>query len=132
MKKVILGFVVIMLAVVSVSCSKKSASPKDVVTSYLQAMKSKDYEKAANCFYYEGSKDEIKTHKAQMVDLIEKGGKAIEGKGGIKSFKIDSVEEDGDTAVVKGEITYGNGDVDDDEVIKTKKIDGNWYIDMDK
>ena len=131
MKRVILGFAVIMLAVVSVSCSKKN-SPKDVVTTYLQAMKSKDYEKAADCFYYEGTKDEVQESKALMVDLIEKGGQAIEEKGGIKSFKINSVEEDGDTAIVKGEVTYGNGDVDENEEVKTKKIDGNWYIDMDK
>lgn len=131
MKKVILGFAVIMLAVVAVSCSK-SGSPKDVVTTYLQAIKSKDYKKAADCFYYEGTKEEIKTQKAEMVDLIEKGGKSLEEKEGIKSFKIKSVEEDGDSAVVRGEITYGNGEVDEDEVIKTKKIDGKWYIDMDK
>ena len=130
MKKVFLGFVVIMLAVVAVSCSK-SNSPKDVVTTYLQAMKSKDYKKAADCFYYEGTKDEIKTAKSEMVDLIEKGGQSLEEKGGIKSFKINSVEEEGDTAVVKGEITYGNGDVKEDEIM-TKKVDGKWYIDMDK
>ena len=131
MKKVILGFVVIMLAVVSVSCSKKN-SPKDVVTTYLQAMKSKNYEKAADCFYYEGTKEEIQESKALMVDLIKKGGQAIEEKGGMKSFKINSVEENGDSAIVKGEVTYGNGDVDDNEEVKTKKIDGRWYIDMDK
>ena len=131
MKKVLLGFAVIMLAVVAVSCSK-SSSPEDVVNTYLQAMKSKNYEKAADCFYFEGSNDEIRAAKAQLVALIEKGGKSIEEKGGIKSFKINSVDEDGDKAVVKGEITYGNGDVDDDEVIETKKVDGKWYIDMDK
>ena len=130
MKKVLLGFAVIMLAVVSVSCSK-SSSPKDVVTTYLQAMKSKNYEKAAECFYYEGTKDEIKADKTQMLALIEKGGQSLEEKEGIKSFKITSVEEDGDNAVVKGEITYGNGEVKEDE-IETKKVDGKWYIDMDK
>ena len=130
MKKVLLGFAVIMLAVISVSCSK-SSSPKDVVTTYLQAMKSKNYEKAAECFYYEGTKDEIKADKAQMLALIEKGGQSLEEKEGIKSFKINSVEEDGDKAVVTGEITYGNGDIKEDE-IETKKVDGKWYIDMDK
>ena len=131
MKKVILGFAVIMLAVVAVSCSK-SSSPKDIVTTYLQAMKSKDYKKAAECFYYEGTKDEIEEAKAQMVDLIKKGGESVEKKGGIKSFKINSVEENGDNAIVRGEVTYGNGEVDDDEVIEVKKVDGKWYIDMDK
>ena len=130
MKKVILGFAVIMLAVVAVSCSK-SGSPKDVVTTYMQAMKSKNYEKAADCFYLEGTKDEVKADRAQLVALIEKGGQSVEEKGGIKSFKINSVEEDGDSAVVKGEITYGNGDVKEDEIM-TKKVNGKWYIDIDK
>ena len=130
MKKVLLGFAVIMLAVFAVSCSKTS-SPKDVVTTYLQAMKSKNYEKAADCFYFEGSNDEVRAAKAQLVALIEKGGKSLETKGGISSFKINSVEEDGDHAVVNGEITYGNGEVKEDEIM-TKKVDGKWYIDMDK
>ena len=130
MKKVLLGFAVIMLAVVAVSCSK-SSSPEDIVNTYLQAMKSKNYEKAADCFYFEGSNDEVRAAKAQLVALIEKGGKSLETKGGIKSFKINSVEEDGDRAVVKGEITYGNGDVKEDEIM-TKKVDGKWSIDMDK
>ncbi|MBQ2563191.1 MAG: DUF4878 domain-containing protein [Muribaculaceae bacterium] len=130
MKKVLLGFAVIMLAVITVSCSK-SNSPKDVATSFIQAMKNKNYEKAADCFYYEGTKDEIKADKAQVLAFMEKAGQSIEKDGGIKSYKINSVEEDGDTAIVKGEITYGNGDVKEDE-IETKKVDGKWYIDLSK
>ena len=130
MKKVLLGFAVIMLAVIIVSCSK-SNSPKDVATSFIQAMKNKNYEKATDCFYYEGTKDEIKADKAQVLAFMEKAGQSIEKDGGIKSYKINSVEEDGDTAIVKGEITYGNGDVKEDE-IETKKVDGKWYIDLSK
>lgn len=130
MKKVLLGFAVIMLAVITVSCSK-SNSPKDVANSFIQAMKNKNYEKAADCFYYEGTKDEIKADKAQVLAFMEKAGQSIEKDGGIKSYKINSVEEDGDTAIVKGEITYGNGDVKEDE-IETKKVDGKWYIDLSK
>ena len=130
MKKVLLGFTVIILAVVSVSCSK-SNSPKDVAEKFVQAMKSKNYEKAADCFYYEGTKDEAKAQRAQVVAFMEKAGQSMEKQDGIKSYKINSVEEDGDNAVVKGEITYGNGDVKEDEIL-TKKVDGNWYIDLDK
>ena len=131
MKKVLLGFAVIMLAVVAVSCSSKSNSPKDVAETFIQAMKSKNYEKAADCYYYEGTKDEIKADRAQMVAFMEKAGQSMEKQGGIKSYKINSVEEDGDTAVVKGEITYGDGEVKEDEIL-TKKVDGKWYIDLDK
>lgn len=131
MKKVLLGFAVILLAVVAVSCSSKSNSPKDVAETFIQAMKSKNYEKAADCFYYEGTKDEIKADRAQVVAFMEKAGQSMEKDGGIKSYKINSIEEDGDKAVVKGEITYGNGEVDDDE-IKTIKVDDKWYVDLDK
>jgi hypothetical protein len=131
MKKVLLGFAVIMLAVVAVSCSSKSNSPKDVAETFIQAMKSKNYEKAADCFYYEGTKDEIKADRAQVVAFMEKAGQSMEKDGGIKSYKINSIDEDGDKAVVKGEITYGNGEVDDDE-IKTIKVDDKWYVDLDK
>ena len=131
MKKVLLGFAVIMLAVVAVSCSSKSNSPKDVAETFIQAMKSKNYEKAADCFYYEGTKDEIMADRAQVVAFMEKAGQSMEKDGGIKSYKINSIDEDGDKAVVKGEITYGNGEVDDDE-IKTIKVDDKWYVDLDK
>jgi hypothetical protein len=131
MKKVLLGFAVILLAVVAVSCSSKSNSPKDVAETFIQAMKSKNYEKAADCFYYEGTKDEIKADRAQVVAFMEKAGQSMEKDGGIKSYKINSIDEDGDKAVVKGEITYGNGEVDDDE-IKTIKVDDKWYVDLDK
>ena len=131
MKKVLLGFAVILLAVVAVSCSSKSNSPKDVAETFIQAMKSKNYEKAADCFYYEGTKDEIKADRAQVVAFMEKAGQSMEKDGDIKSYKINSIDEDGDKAVVKGEITYGNGEVDDDE-IKTIKVDDKWYVDLDK
>lgn len=131
MKKVILGFAAILLAVVSIGCSKNS-SPKDVVNTYYQAMNSKDYKKAADCFYFEGTQDEIKAKKGELIELMtEKGEKSMEEKGGMKSLKINSVEEEGDSAIVKGVITYGNGE-EKEEVINTKKIDGNWYIDLGK
>lgn len=131
MKKVILGFAVILLAVVTVGCSKNN-SPKDVVNTYYQAMNNKDYKKAADCFYFEGTQDEIKAQKAELIELMtEKGEKSIEEKGGMKSFKVNSVEENGDTAIVKGVITYGDGN-EKEETIKTKKVDGKWYIDLAK
>ena len=130
MKKVLLGFTVIMLAVVAISCSN-SNSPKGIAEKFVQAMKSKNYEKAADCYYYEGTKDEIKADRAQVVAFMEKAGQSMEKQGGIKSYKINSIEEDGDKAVVKGEITYGDGEVKEDEIL-TKKVDGKWYIDLDK
>ena len=53
-------------------------------------------------------------------------------------FSCSAAFADGDWVNVNGESrqvywrTYGNGNEDEDEEIKTKKIDGKWYVDMKK
>ena len=128
MKKLILGLTVLFCAVLVISCSNNS--PKGVVTKYFKAMQAKDYEKAADCFYYANTEN-AEESRAQLIALLTKAGKSLDEKEGLKSFEITSVEENGEEAVVKGKITYGNG-VEEDETINTIKIDGNWYIDLDK
>lgn len=129
MKKLILALTVLFCAVVVISCS--SNSPKGVVTKYFKAMQAKDYEKAADCFYY-GEAEDAEAARTQLVALLTKAGKSLDEKNGLKSFEVTSVEENGDNAVVTGKITYGNGDVEENETTKTVKVDGNWYIDLDK
>ena len=94
-------------------------------------MQAKDYEKAADCFYY-GEQEDAEAARTQLVALLTKAGKSLDEKNGLKSFEMTSVDENGDTAVVTGKITYGNGEVEENETTKTVKIDGNWYIDLDK
>ncbi len=128
MKKLILGLTVLFRAVLVISCSNNS--PKGVVTKYFKSMQAKEYEKAADCFYYANTEN-AEESRAQLIALLTKAGKSLDEKEGLKSFEITSVEENGEEAVVKGKITYGNG-VEEDETINTIKIDGNWYIDLDK
>ena len=128
MKKLILGLAVVFCAVLVISCS--SNSPKGIVTKYFKAMQAKDYEKAADCFYY--GDEEAEAARTQLVALLTKAGKSLDEKNGLKSFEVTSVEENGETAVVTGKITYGNGEVEENETIKTTKVDGNWYINLDK
>lgn len=128
MKKVILGLAVLFCAVLVISCSK--SSPKDVVNQYVEAMQAKDYEKAADCFYY-GKEENTEEARAQLIALLEKGGKSIEEKGGIKSFEVLSDEENEDKGIVKGKIVYGNGEVDEDATLTTVKVDGKWFIDLE-
>ena len=66
-----------------------------------------------------------------MVAMCQKGIGAIKQQDGIKSFEVNSVEENGDNAVVKCTIVYGNGESVDNP-ISTKKIDGKWYISATK
>ena len=132
MKRIILGIVVVVLAVLAVACTCKN-SPKGVATKYVTAIQKGDKEAAADCFYFDGTDEEIAEQRESIVSLIEKGIKNIEKKDGIKSFDVTNVEEKGDDkAVVHGKVTYGNGETLEDEEIATKKVDGKWYIDIDK
>lgn len=131
MKKIILGIVVVVLAVLAVACTCQN-SPKGVVKTYVTALQKSDKEAAADCFYYSGTEEEIAKQRSSMVSLIEKGIKKMEEKGGIKSFDVTNVEENGDKAIVHGIITYGNGETIEDETIPTEKVDGKWYIDIEK
>ena len=92
MKRIILGIVVIVLAVMAVACSSKN-SPKGVANKYVTAIQKGDKEAAADCFYYDGTEEEIAQNRAAMTSLIEKGIQNMEKKGGIKSFNITNVEE---------------------------------------
>ena len=120
-----------MVAVLAISCGSNS-SPKAIATKYVTAIQNGDKEKAADCFYYEGTDEEVAEHRATMVSLIEKGIKSVNEDGGIKSFSVTNIEENGDKAIVYGTVTYGNGEVDNDEEIPTVKVDGKWYIDTNK
>lgn len=131
MKKVILGIIVIAVAVLAVACGSKS-TPKAIATKYVTAIQKGDKEAAADCFYYNGTDEENAKKRADRISLIEKSIKSLEDKGGIKSFSVTNVEENGDKAVVHGKVTYGNGEVDEDERIPTMKIDDKWYIDTNK
>lgn len=59
----------------------------------------------------------------------EKLEQALESQGGLESYKVsdEQIDEDGETATVKVELTYGNGKTDTENV-KLKKIDGKWKI----
>lgn len=54
MKKIILGIVVVVLAVLAVACTCQN-SPKGVVKKYVTALQKSDKEAAADCFYYSGT-----------------------------------------------------------------------------
>ena len=129
MKRIILGLTVIMVAVLAVSCTH--SSPKNVAKAYIKAIQKGDAEKAADCFYYEGTDEEKEQSRAAMVAMCQKGMKSADIHQGIKSFDIESVDENGDKAIVHATVTYKDGTSEPDNIATVKK-DGKWYIDTDK
>lgn len=130
MKRIILGIAVVMVAVLAAGCTH--SSPKSIAKAYINALQKGDAEKAADCFYYEGTDEEQEQSRATMVSLCQKGIQGIEKHQGIKTYSIGDVEEEGDKAIVHGVVKYGDGTSDEDEKIATVKKDGKWYIDSKK
>ena len=54
-------------------------------------------------------------------------------KGGVTDIEVlsEEISEDGNSAVVKMKITYGNGESEEDET-KLVLVDGKWLLSMDK
>lgn len=129
MKKAILSLTVLMLAVFMVGCTHNS--PKNIAKAYMKAIQEQKYEEAVDCMYISGSDEDVKETKEEMVSLLKKFGKSVEQHQGIKKFEVTGVEENGDSATVKGIVTYNDGKTKEDTV-KTVKVDGKWYIDADK
>ncbi len=130
MKKFITLFSLICAFVCAVSCSS-SSTPSSVAEQQMKAMKSGDFDKLADLFYFEP--DEAEEGKQMISGLTSKLGPQIEEKGGIKSYEIisEEISEDGESATVVVSITYGNGSVDEED-IDTVMHDGKWYLHFSK
>lgn len=71
----------------------------------------------------------------KLKGMVTEASAEAKKKGGIKSIEILEEKIDGDVATVKHKVTWGNGDVEEEEGQLTKNADGNWIVsmeDMDK
>ena len=131
MKKTFLLLTAIVLfATTLFSCGGGAATPSDAATKCVELMKAGDYEGLVNELAFdEGlSDEEIEQSKAMLIGMgKEKSEKKLAEKQGIVSYQVVSEEiaEDGNTAVVKVEITYGDGSTDT-EKYDLKLVDGTW------
>lgn len=113
-----------------------SNSPKDVAEKSVKCLQKADYEGYVDLIYMKDKEGEdVNKAKQELTGLLkEKAGKSIEKEEGIKSYEMVSEEiaEDGNTAMVKMKITYGNGK-EKDETIKLRKDENDsWKLDIGK
>ena len=132
MKKVISLLSIALMAIAFVACSSSKNTPEGVVDAYLKAMQQNDTRKALEMFHF--SKELTSEEFDEYVQMIDdKVKKQNEKKGGIASWEITETElaEDGESAVVKYTVKYGDGSEQKDKQ-KAVKIDGKWMLDSGK
>lgn len=130
MKKLLVAFTLcLMTMAVMTSCGGSNPStPSDVAKAATKCMQQKDFSG------YMDLTDADDSTKGMMTSMIsEKATQQLDEKSGITSFDVASEEiaADGKTAVVKMNITYGNGDTEVKD-IKCVNKDGKWLVSSDK
>lgn len=136
MKKSVFGiFSLLVMALCFWSCGN-SNTPAKVVEKSIEYVQDKNYEAYVDLIQIEekGSKT-VEEQKQQLVALLQgKLDQTLESKQGLASYEIlsEEIAEDGNTAVVKAKITYGDGTTDDQKFKLQKNADGEWKLNANK
>lgn len=132
MKKIlgILSLVLVMCGFAA--CNSATSSPENVVKAYYDAIQKGEVEKAVDLMHFkeeptQEQKDEI------VATFNDKLAMVNNHHQGIAAVEVGEVEmaEDGEHAVVKIKITYGDEQTKEDTE-KVVKVDGKWFIDSTK
>ena len=136
MKKSVFGILaLVVMAVCFWSCGGGN-TPTKVVENSIEYVKAKNYEAYVDLIQIEEKKGKtVEEQKEQLLALLQgKLGPTLDKKQGIASCEIlsEEIAEDGNTAVVKAKITYGDGTTDDQKFKLVKNADGDWRLDAQK
>lgn len=132
MKKLFYLLVMVVALFTFSACS--GSGPGSALKEYVEAMQKGDYEKCVEGIALVNVEpDQQQSIRDSYISLMKKGAKDIERKGGIKNVEIlsEEIASDGNTAVVKLKLTYGNGEEETEEQ-KMVKTDGKWLMDVGK
>jgi len=129
MKKLFSLAAVALFVLTLCSCSG-AQTPEDVTTKAIECIIDKDYKGYVDMMNFKKEKDAEQMQ--QIVALVQdKMDKEMEKKQGISDFKVGTAEVNEDKAVVPYTITYGNGEVKEDQM-KLVKTEKGWMIDSGK
>lgn len=135
MKKLLGLLSLVAVMFVMAACSGGS-TPGDVAEKAVKCLKDKDYKGYADLVEFQKKEDmDVDKAREELAGLLEsKLSKKVEKNDGIASYKVlsEEIAEDGKSAVVNMEITFGNGDTEKSKVKLMKNDSGDWRLDIGK
>lgn len=137
MKKIFIALVcMVAVLAATTSCGGGASTPAGAAADCIELLKAKDYEGFVETIKLNenATPEEIEQTKVMYVSLLkDKGAKQMEKKGGIASYTLlsEEIAEDGQTAKVKYEITYGDGSTDTQK-FNMVLVDGEWLQEIKK
>lgn len=106
-----------------------SSSPGDVYKDAIMKLADGKYEEVMDMMADEDDEEMTSEEREKTMGIFGMANATIQSKGGIKSIEIlnEEISEDGNKASIDYKMTFGNGEVneDDNELIK---VDGKWKL----
>lgn len=132
MKKILGILSLVLITLGFTACNSATSSPEKVTAAYLSALQKNDVEKAMSYCHF-STQMTPEQHDKIVATYTEKLSLINSNYQGVAEFTIGDVEmaEDGEHAVVKYNIVYGNGETKDTDE-KVVKVDNKWLIDTGK
>jgi hypothetical protein len=131
MKKMFRLMVMAIVVLAFAACGN-SNKPEGAVEKMLKSYQKGDYAAVVDQVHF--SKEMSEEDKAQLVQLLAaKDAPQVQKKGGIASYEIGEtvIAEDGQSAVVKYTIHYGDGSQKEDDQ-RVILVDDKWVLDSGK
>jgi hypothetical protein len=125
MKKFFYLMAIAIVGLAFVACGK-NASPENATEACLKSYVQGDYKGMIDQYYFKNEVNE--ETKEQYAELIKtKVAPELEKKGGLKSYTVGetTLAEDGQSAVVKYTLHYGDGSCNEDQM-DVVLVDGKW------
>lgn len=127
-------FAVMAMTLMMFSCGGGGNTPTKVVEKSIKYIQDKDYAAYVDLIEFKEEQNS-KEDKEQFVEFLEGMFEmTLEKKQGLASYEIisEEISEDGNSAVVVANITYGDGSSDEDKMKLIKNAKGEWKISMNK
>ncbi|MBE6304816.1 MAG: DUF4878 domain-containing protein [Bacteroidales bacterium] len=136
MKKLFFSLACVIALFATTACGGGASTPADAAAECIELLKDKDYEGFVETIKMgeNVTPEEAKQAKEMYVSMLkEKGDAQFNEKQGIASYTLVSEEiaEDGTTAKVVYEVTYGDGSTDK-QSFNMVNADGKWMQDLNK
>ena len=127
MKRVsFLVLIAMTMSLTLVSCGGGGTTPVDMETKLQTYFQKGDFEKAINYTIEISMPNESTEMMKSMGSMFaEKMKQAMDEKGGLKDFKVTEVSNDGATAELNIDLTYGDGTTDEQSATYIM-VDGKW------
>ena len=118
------------------ACSSDNSAGK-AAEKAIEMLQKEDFQGYSSMLYLPNQEkednQELSKKKEYITEVIQGYlHRELERKGGIKSYKVLNENQNGNKAEVRMEISYGNGETNEETISLIQSNDGKWLINLEE